>query len=105
MPYKDPEKQRQYNREWMRMRRAGESGTPCGTPLPLSFRLKAAQDVLALLEEQINAVRDDKEAGTLERARVIGYLAGIALKAVETADLEARIEALERILGERRATA
>lgn len=105
MPFKDPEKRRLYHREYARLRRVGINQTPGQTPLPLEFRLKTAQDVLALLEEQINAVRDDKEAGTLEKARVIGYLAGIALKAVETADLEARIEALERILGERRATA
>lgn len=98
MPYKDPEKQKEYKREWARMNRAGERGTPCGTPLPLPFRLKTVRDVLTLLEEQINAVREDKEAGTLEKARTIGYLAGIALKAVETADLEARVAALEEVL-------
>lgn len=105
MPYKDPEKQRAYNREWMRMRRAGESGTPGGTPLPSEFRISAAKDILNLLAEQIEAVKQDTQAGTLEKARCIGYLAGIALKAVEAAGLEARIEALERILNERRATA
>lgn len=102
MPYRDKEKQRAYNREWMRMRRAGESGTPGGTPLPLPFRLKAAEDVLRLIEEQVNAVREDKEAGTLEKARVIGYLASIALKAVEVANLEARIEVLEQALERQR---
>jgi len=105
VPYKDPERQKAYKREWARMRRAGDCGTPCGTLLPLSFRLKTAQDILALIEEQVNAVRGDREAGTLEKARCIGYLAGIALKAVETADLEARIEALESVLKERGATA
>lgn len=102
MPYKDPEKQRAYKREWMRMRRAGERGTPGGTLLPLPFRLRTAQDVLALLAEQVEAVRQDPEAETLEKARVIGYLCGIALKAVEVADLSARIEALETVLKERR---
>jgi hypothetical protein len=98
MAYKDPNQQRAYKREWARMRRAGERGTPGGTQLPLEFRLRTAQDILALLEEQVKAVRGDSEAGTLEKARTIGYLAGIALKAVETADLAARLEALEAVL-------
>lgn len=71
MPYKDPEKQRAYKREWAKMRRVGENGTPCGTLLSLTFRVKTAQDVLVLLEEQVNAVRNDQQAGTLEKARCI----------------------------------
>ena len=70
-------------------------------PLPLPFRLKTAADVLALLEEQVAAVRGDTEAGTLEKARVVGYLAGISLKAIEAGDLAARLEALETILKQR----
>lgn len=101
MPYKDPERQKSYKREWMRMKRAGESGTPCGTPLPLPFRLKTAQDVLNLLEGLVNAVREDREAKTLEKARTIAYLAQIMLRAIETANLEARIEALEQALNKR----
>lgn len=98
MPYKDPEKRRAYHREYSRLKRVGQ--TPGQTPLPSEFRLKTAQDVLDLLQEQINAVREDKEAGTLEKARTIGYLAGIALKAVEVANLESRIAALEEAIQE-----
>ena len=83
------------------MQRAG--GQTPGQPLiPLPLRLKTARDVLALIEEQVNAVRDEPEAGTLEKARAVGYLAGIALKAVEVADLSARVEAIERVLKKRR---
>jgi len=39
----------------------------------------------------------------LEKARTIGYLCGIALKAVETVNIEARLEALEQVLKERKA--
>ena len=79
------------------MQRAGRQTV--GQPLiPLPIRLKTARDVLALLEEQINAVREEPEAGTLEKARTTGYLASIALKAVEVADLSARVEAMERVL-------
>ena len=76
--------------------------TPGTTALPLPFRLKAASDVLALLEEQISAVRNDPEAGTLEKARCIGYLAGISLKAIEAGDLTVRLEALEGVLKARK---
>ena len=69
--------------------------------MPLAFRLKTAADVLKLLEEQVEAVRAEPEAGTLEKARTIGYLAGVSLKAIEAGNLAARIELLETILKQR----
>ncbi len=102
MPYRRKETQRAYNAEWMRLRRAGESGTPGGTDLPTAFRIRAAKDVLELLEEAIHNVREASEAGPLERARTIGYLAGISLKAIEVADLSGRVESLEMILKDRK---
>jgi hypothetical protein len=78
MPYGDPEIRKAYQREYQRMRRAGSSQTPGQTVVPLPFRLKTARDVLALIEEQVNAVRDEPEAGTLEKARAVGFLAGVA---------------------------
>lgn len=100
MPYKDKEKTRAYQREYKRLQRAGESITPGQTLIPLPFRMKTAQDILSLLAEQVQAVRDapEEEAGTLERARCIGYLCGIGLKAVEVADLEGRLASMEQIL-------
>ncbi len=49
------------------------------------------------------AVRDDPDMGTLERARCIGYLAAVTLKAIEAGDLAARLEAVEAVLKGRRA--
>jgi hypothetical protein len=103
VPYADLDRQRAYKRDWMRLRRAGECGTPGGTVLPLPVRLEAATDVLDLLGEEIAAVRADQDAGTLEKARVVGYLSSIALRAVEVADVTARVEALEGVLKRRRA--
>jgi ribosome modulation factor len=103
VPYKDPEKRRAYQRGYKRMQRAGGSQTLRQPLLPLPMRLKTARDVLALLEEQINAVRNEPLAGSLEKARTVGYLAGIALKAVEVADLAGRVEAVERVLKRRKA--
>ena len=103
MPFADPNKARDYQREYRRTRRAGDScTTPGTTPLPLPFRLKKAADVLQLLEEQVEAVRTETEAGTLEKARTIGYLAGVALKAIEAGNLAARIEMLETVLKQRK---
>jgi hypothetical protein len=99
MPFSDPDKARDYQREYRRTRRAGDRcTTPGTTPIPLPFRLKTASDVLQLLEEQVKAVRVESEAGTLEKARTIGYLAGVALKAIEAGNLAARIEMLEMVL-------
>ena len=102
MPYRDREKQRAYQREYKRVNRATVTQTPGTTPIPLPLRLKMASDVLGLLEEQVAAVRNAPEAGTLEKARCIGYLAGISLKAIEAGDLAARLEALEAVLKARK---
>jgi hypothetical protein len=102
LPFADPDKARDYQREYRRLRRAGDCcTTPGTTPVPLPFRLQTAADVLQLLAEQVEAVRNEKDAGTLEKARAIGYLAGICLKAIEAGNLAARIEMLEAVLKQR----
>jgi hypothetical protein len=68
----------------------------------IEFRLETAGDVIALTENQVQAVLDDAEAGTLEKARCVGYLASVSLKAIECANLAARLEALEAVLKARR---
>ena len=103
MPYRDPERRRVYDRDHKRSVRVGDCPTPGQTLVPLPLRLKTAADVLKLLEEQVAAVRGDQSAGTLEKARCIGYLAGTALKAIEAGDLAARLEAVEVVLKGRRA--
>ena len=104
MPYKDADRRREYQREYGRLRRDGSAQTPGQTAIPLPFRLKTAADVLALLEEQVGAVRGDSKLTTVERARTVGYLAGIALRAIEAGDLAARVEAVEAVLKARRAS-
>ena len=63
-------------------------------PLPLD---KPA-DVLAVVEEQVNAVRADPLADPAEKARTLGFLSSVALRAFEARDLDARLEAVERVL-------
>lgn len=104
MPYKNPDKARDYQREYRRTRRSGDRRTtPVHPPLPLPTRLRTAADVLELLQEQTGLVRADADLGTAERARVVGYLAGVALKAIEVGSLAARLEELEAVLKQRAA--
>ncbi|HTU18562.1 MAG TPA: hypothetical protein VMG10_10920 [Gemmataceae bacterium] len=68
---------------------------------PLPRRLQTAQDVIDLLEEQVEALRAEPWAGVVQKARAIGYLAGLARKAIETGTLAARLEMLEAVLRHR----
>ena len=64
--------------------------------------LDSPADVLALLEEQMNALRADPLVDSAEKARTLGFLAGLALRAMESRDIVARLEAVERVLKMRR---
>ena len=101
MPFADPEKNRSYQRDYKRLQRAGGCQTPGQTRLPVEFRWQTAADVLALLDEQVAAVRQDASLGSVERAKGVGSLAGIALRAIDAGDVAARVEALESILKSR----
>ena len=57
MPFADPEKNRNYQRDYKRLQRAGGCQTPGPTRLPVEFRWQTAADMLALLDEQVAAVR------------------------------------------------
>jgi len=86
--HRDPEKRRAS--PGIQVHEAGWSElNPGSSRDPVSLRLRAAQDVLALLGEQVQAMPQDTEARTLDKARVIACLVGTALKPVEAAGLEA----------------
>lgn len=102
MPFSNPERRREYQRERSRRRRAerraGIDGPPEVIPTTPNIEpteLRTAADALAVLREQVNAVRTDPAAGVQTRARTVAYLMSIALRAIEVADLTARIAALE----------
>jgi hypothetical protein len=64
--------------------------------------LDRPQDVVELLAEQAEAVRQDVFADPLDRARTLALVAGLALRAMEAAGTRARLEAVERVLKLRR---
>lgn len=101
MPYVDPEKARRAKRESARRRRAAASGGE-GSPsnrgailLNLPARIQTAADILAILSEAVADIRAERHRDAFERGRAVGYLCGIALRAVEAADLLARVERIE----------
>ena len=63
--------------------------------------MNCAADVLELLNEQVAAVRLEKSVKVPERARLVGFLAGTILKALEVGQMAARLEALEQVLRKR----
>jgi hypothetical protein len=65
-------------------------------PEPLPFDQPA--DVLAVIGEQVNAVRADPFTDPTEKARTLGMLSSVALRVFEARDLAARLEAVERVL-------
>lgn len=70
--------------------------------IPPPRRLQTIGDAIDLLQEQVEAIRRESWATTVEKARAIGYLAGIACKAIETGNLAARLEMLEAVLRQRK---
>ena len=65
-------------------------------PQPLPFEGPA--DVLAVVAEQVNAVRADAFTEPTEKARILGMLCSIGLRCIEAKDLDQRLEAVERVL-------
>jgi len=82
-------------REAVRRHAAGKA-KPRTKPLPelAELRLATAQDGLAVLEEQLDAVRRSS-VDVLAKARTCGYLVSVGLRVVEAASIESRLAALE----------
>src|SRR5437764_15472766 len=98
MPFSDRDTTAEQRPGRPQLNGAGDSYSPPGSA---SSRLQTPADLLAVLQQQVEAVRLDPAAGTLEKARVIGGLAGVALRAIEVGNLAARAEMLEAVLKQR----
>jgi len=95
MPFKDPEKQREYQRNWQRDRRAG---VPSRGVQSSTQDIQTAQGMLDVLANILSQLME-AEADLFMKARTVAYVVSIGLKACETAELERRLQVLEnRIL-------
>lgn len=100
MPYKDPLRQREYQRQWQRARRVGETGQFKVLRVSSPEEIRTATALMAVLAGLIKEVLETQEGDVFIRSRTAGYLISIGLRAVEVADLECRLTDLEnRILG------
>ena len=107
MPFKDPEKHRQYQRDrrakLSAARRAAKAlpAPPAGPPAPPvePLPLATAADALAVMREQVNAVR---AGGDYAACRTISYAVAVSLKAIELTDIAARLAVLEAEAAARR---
>jgi hypothetical protein len=95
MPYKDSLKQKEYQRQWQRQRRAAESTGFKVIRVSSPEEIRTANALLTVLASLIKEVLETKEGDVFMRSRTAGYLISIGLKAVEVADLESRITNLE----------
>jgi hypothetical protein len=68
-----------------------------GQPVPL----RTAGNVLAMLETLAAALVADPLVSAVERTRALSQLGLVALRAIEQAELAARLEAVERALKKR----
>jgi len=93
MPYKDKEQQKEYQREWQRAKKAGQQLKPINRTLNPA-EVRTAEGMLNVLSYIIAQLMMD-ESDLYIKARTIAYVASVGLRAVETAELEQRVEALE----------
>lgn len=77
-------------------RRLGAGGGAGGAPV----EIETVADVIRLLGRAINDALALENS--IQRARVLGYLGGVAIKALEVGGLEDRVGELERVLKERK---
>lgn len=70
---------------------------PCA-PNPL----RTPADVVEVLSAEVEAVRRNPRIDPVDRVRAVGMLAAVALRAMEAAEDQCRLEAIERVLKLRR---
>ena len=98
MPYSDPEKQREYKRNWQREKRERdrqERAEGAGT------QLQSPDDVLEVIEEQVDALRRDRRLRSTERAKAIALLTAQSLKVIEARDVGRKVAGIASVVSRR----
>jgi len=81
--------------EIVQKRKAARSKGGSRGKLRVVDSINTIQDVKRIIAETLNEVRSSPTENLIGKARAVGYLCGIALTAIEKADLEERIAKLE----------
>ncbi|MEW6143359.1 MAG: hypothetical protein AB1597_09465 [Chloroflexota bacterium] len=95
MPFKDSVRQKEYQRQWQRARRAGEAVGFKVIRVSTPEEIRTANALLTVLAGLIKEVLETGEGDVFIRSRTAGYLISIGLRAVEVANLEKRLTELE----------
>lgn len=95
MPYKDENERREYQRKYKRKQREGESQDK--KRQTEKIRIKTISDIQYILSKCINEVWNS-DTELLVKVRTIGYLSGHCMKAIETGDIESRLQEIEKEL-------
>jgi len=96
MPYKDPNKQREFQRNWQRKRRGSVGTSHNGEPtIKLEWRLSTADDLKSVLETIVSELMCDTESDLCVRGRVIASLLTVGVRLLEVGSIEERLERLE----------
>jgi hypothetical protein len=94
MPYKDPIKQREYNRNYQRKRRS-KDGYSSKISVTTEWKLSTADDLKSVLETIVSELMCDTESDLCVRGRVIASLLTVGVRLLEVGSIEERLEKLE----------
>jgi len=94
MPYKDPIKQREYNREYQRKRRS-KDGYSSKIGVTAEWKLSTADDLKSVLETIVSELMCDTESDLCVRGRVVASLLTVGVRLLEVGSIEERLERLE----------
>ena len=90
MPFKNKERQRKYQRDLQRARRASEPGRRVQSSTEDIRTAKDMLEILAAILSQLMAAKTD----LFMEARTVAYVVSVGLKAAEVTELERRLVAL-----------
>lgn len=95
MPYKDPTKKKEYQRQYMRQQRSGSSEGAKNKTMLDPDQLETAQGLFAVLRHAIIDAANSKMDPAV-KGRLIGYLVNVGFKGLELTDFEERLQVLEK---------
>jgi hypothetical protein len=96
MPYADPDRRREYDREYKRKQRAQATTKKRFNKRQTASEIETVDDVhglLAVVEDAISLVRNDRQSTGVAKGRALAYIASIIarmLPLVEAADAQTK---------------